>query len=98
MRTTQVLLIDTWGANDRPDMSLTPTPGDQCTQQLAEVNPIGLRPTAAAIDLHARRINDEAFDAALLEEACQPEGVVSCFVAEQDRRASIRSKAATAKV
>jgi hypothetical protein len=66
-------------------MSLTPTPVDQCTQQLAEVNPIGLRLRAAPIDLHARRVNHEAFDATRLEEAREPKGVVSRLVAEYDR-------------
>src|SRR5215470_13316000 len=66
-------------------MSLTPTPSDQRTQQLAEVNPIGLRPTAAPIDLHARRVNHEALDTTGLEEAREPKGVVSRLVAEYDR-------------
>src|SRR5262245_32546305 len=63
-------------------MPLTPTPGDQRTQQLAEVNPICLRPTAAPIDLHARRVNHKALDAARLEEAREPNRIV----AEYDRR------------
>ena len=63
-------------------MSLTPTPGDQRAQQLAEVNPIGLRPTATPIDLHARRVNDEALDATRPEEAREPKRVVSRLVAE----------------
>src|SRR6516225_9905023 len=66
-------------------MSLTPTPSDQCTQQLAEVNPIGLRATAAPIDLHARRVDHEALDATRLQEARQPKGVVARLVAEYDR-------------
>src|SRR5262249_43959241 len=78
--------IDTWDANDRPDMSLTPTPGDQCTQQLAEVNPISLGSTAAPIDLHARRVDDETVDAMRLQEAREPKSVVARLVAEYDRR------------
>src|SRR5215470_6652251 len=66
-------------------MSLTPTPSDQRTQQLAEVNPIGLRPTAAPIDLHARRVNHEALDATRPEEAREPKRVISRLVAEYDR-------------
>src|SRR5262245_47619741 len=31
--------IDSWNTDDRPDMSLTPTPGGQRAQQLREVNP-----------------------------------------------------------
>src|SRR5262249_31968130 len=67
-------------------MSLTPTPGDQCTQQLAEVNPISLRSTAAPIDLHARRVDDETVDAMRLQEAREPKSVVARLVAEYDRR------------
>src|SRR5262245_46534378 len=67
-------------------MSLTPTPGDQRTQQLAKVNPIGLRSTAAPIDLHARRVNHQAVDAARLQEAREPKSVVARLVAEYDRR------------
>src|SRR5262249_52254945 len=67
-------------------MSLTPTPGDQCTQQLAEVNPISLRSTAAPIDLHARRVDDETVDAMPLQEACEPKSVIARLVAEYDRR------------
>src|SRR5262245_56555339 len=66
-------------------MSLTRTPSDQCAQQLAEVNPIGLRPTATPIDLHARRVNHEALDATRLQEAREPKRVVSRLVAEYDR-------------
>src|SRR5262247_2176534 len=66
-------------------MSLTRTPGDQRAQQLAEINAIGLRPTAAPIDLHARRVNHEALDATRLEEAREPKGVISRLVAEYDR-------------
>src|SRR5262245_50680210 len=67
-------------------MPLTPTPGDQRTQQLAEVNPIGLRPTAAPIDLHARRVSHKALNAARLEEAREPKRIVARLVAEYDRR------------
>src|SRR5499426_4545452 len=67
-------------------MSLTSTPGDQRTQQLAKVNPISLRPTAAPIDLHARRINHEAVDAPRFQEAREPKSVVARLVAEYDRR------------
>src|SRR5215510_742592 len=66
-------------------MSLTSTPGDQRTQQLAKVNPISLRPTAAPIDLHARRINHEAVDAPRFQEAREPKGIVARLVAEYDR-------------
>src|SRR6516225_8981436 len=66
-------------------MSLTPTPSDQRTQQLAEVNPIGLRSTAAPIDLHARRVDYEAVDATRLQETREPKGVVARLVAEYDR-------------
>src|SRR5262245_8681590 len=85
MGAAQVLFIDAWNANDRPDMSLTPTPGDQRAQQLAKVDPIGFRPTATPIDLHARRVNHEAVDAARLEKAREPKGVVARLVAEYDR-------------
>jgi hypothetical protein len=67
-------------------MSLTPTPGDQRAQQLAEVNPIGLRSAAAPIDLQARRVNHEAVDAMRPEEAREPKGVVARLVAEYHRR------------
>src|SRR5215470_7972536 len=67
-------------------MSLTPTPGDQRTQQLAKVNPISLRSTAAPIDLHARRVNHEAVEATRLQEAREPKSVVARLVAEYDRR------------
>src|SRR5262249_30502943 len=67
-------------------MSLTPTPGDQRTQQLREVDPIALRPTAAPIDLHARRVDYEAVDATRLQEAREPKSVVARLVAEYDRR------------
>src|SRR5215470_7585823 len=67
-------------------MSLTPTPSDQRTQQLAEVNPIGLRPTATPIDLHARRVNDEALNAPRLEKAREPKRIVARLLAENDRR------------
>src|SRR5215813_6880482 len=67
-------------------MSLTPTPGDQCAQQLAKVNPISLRSTAAPIDLHARRVDYKAVDATRLQEAREPKGIVARFVAEYDRR------------
>src|SRR5262249_45594311 len=63
-------------------MSLTPTPGDQRTEQLAKVNPISLHPTAAPIDLHACRVNHEALDATHLEEAREPKGIVARLVAE----------------
>src|SRR5215510_8953915 len=66
-------------------MSLTPTPGDQRAQQLAKVNPIRLRSTAAPIDLHARRVNHEALDATRLQKAREPKRVVSRLVAEYDR-------------
>src|SRR5262249_18525332 len=66
-------------------MSLTSTPGDQRTQQLAKVNPISLRSTAAPIDLHARRINNEAVDAPRFQEAREPKGIVARLVAEYDR-------------
>src|SRR5262245_29527967 len=62
-----------------------PTPGDQRTQQLAEVNPIGLCSTAAPIDLHARRVNHQALDAMRFQEAREPKGVVARLVAEYDR-------------
>src|SRR5262245_12120634 len=81
----QVLLIDTWDANDRPDVSLTATPGDQRTQQLAKVNPISLRSAAAPIDLHARRVNHEAVDATRFQEAREPKSIVARLVAEYDR-------------
>src|SRR5215813_6101239 len=67
-------------------MSLTPTPGDQCAQQLAKVNPISLRSTAAPIDLHARRVDYEAVDATRLQEAREPKSIVARLVAECDRR------------
>src|SRR5262249_48607732 len=79
------LFIDTWGANDRPDMSLASTPGDQRAQQLADVYPISLRPTAAPIDLHARRVNHEALNATRFQEAREPKGIVARLVAEYDR-------------
>src|SRR5262245_38473417 len=66
-------------------MSLTPTPGDQRTQQLPEVNPIGLCSTAAPIDLHARRVNHQVLDAMRFQEAREPKGVVARLVAEYDR-------------
>src|ERR1700730_4437481 len=66
-------------------MPFAPAPGDQRAQQLAEVNPIGLRPTATPIDLHARRVNHEALDATRLEEAREPKGVVARLVAEDGR-------------
>src|SRR5262249_14817153 len=64
----------------------TPTPGDQRTQQLREVDPISLRSTAAPIDLHARRVDYEAVDATRLQEAREPKSVVPRLVAEYDRR------------
>src|SRR5262245_64775442 len=66
-------------------MSLTRTPGDQRTQQLAKVNPISLRSTAAPIDLHARRVNHEAVDATRFQEAREPKRIVARLVAEYDR-------------
>src|SRR5262245_42998689 len=66
-------------------MSLTPTPGGQRAQQLGEVNPIGLCPTATSIDLHARRVNDEALDATRFQETREPKGVVARLIAEYNR-------------
>jgi hypothetical protein len=82
----QVFFIDSWNADDRLNMSLTPTPGGQRAQQLPEIDPIGLRPTATPIDLHARRVNHEALDATRLEEAREPKGVVARLITEYDRR------------
>src|SRR5262249_51597128 len=67
-------------------MSLTPTPGGQSAQQLPEIDPVGLRAPAAAIDLHARRVNHQALDAARLEKAREPKRIVARLVAEYDRR------------
>jgi hypothetical protein len=63
-RAAQVLFIDTWDANDRPNMSLTSTPGDERAQQLAEVYPISLRSMPAPT-----RVNHEAVDATRFQEA-----------------------------
>src|SRR6185436_7490386 len=46
---------------------------------------VGLRPTAAPIDLHTPRVNHEAFDTACLEETCEPKGIVARLVAHDDR-------------
>src|SRR5262245_44276613 len=66
-------------------MSLAPTPGDQRAQQLAKVNPISLRSTAAPIDLHACRVDYEAVDATRLQKAREPKSIVARLVAEYDR-------------
>jgi hypothetical protein len=58
----QILFLDAGDAYQRPDVPLTPAPGDQRSQQHLDVDPIGLNRTPAPIDLEATWVEHKALD------------------------------------
>src|SRR5215467_12959549 len=51
VRAPQILFLDAGNAHQRPNVPLTPAPGDQRSQQHLDVDPIGLNRTLAPLDL-----------------------------------------------
>src|SRR6202165_3743431 len=86
VRASQILLVDTWDAHQRPNMSLAPAPGDQRTQQHLDVDSVGLNSSPAPAYLEAARVDHKALDAAPHKEPRQPERVIAYFVAQGDCR------------
>src|ERR1700730_16720107 len=84
VRASQILLVDTWDAHQRPNMSLAPAPGDQRTQQHLDVDSVGLNSSPAPVYLEAARVDHKALNAAPHEEPRQPERVIAYFVADGD--------------
>src|SRR5713101_3115740 len=84
MRASQILVVDTWDAHQRPNMSLAPAPGDQRTQQHLDVDSVDLNSSPAPVYLEAARVDHKALDAAPHEEPRQPERVIAYFVADGD--------------
>src|ERR1700682_3480808 len=84
VRASQILLVDTWDAHQRPNMSLAPAPGDQRTQQHLDVDSVGLNSSPATVYLKAARVDHKALDAAPHKEPRQPERVIAYFVADGD--------------
>src|SRR5450631_4310946 len=84
VRASQILLVDTWDAHQRPNMSLAPPPGDQRTQQHLDLDSVGLNSAPAPVYLEAARVDHKALDAAPHEEPRQPERVIAYFVADGD--------------
>src|ERR1700682_3220991 len=82
VRASQILLVDTWDAHQRPNMSLAPAPGDQRTQQHLDVDSVGLNSSPAPVYLEAARVDHKALDAAPHKEPRQPERVIAYFVAD----------------
>src|SRR5580704_913921 len=64
MRAPEILLVDIGNADYRPDVAITLAPRDQRPQQHANIDPIRLCSACAPVDLHAGRINHQAFNAA----------------------------------
>src|SRR6516165_5943645 len=50
-----------------------------------DIDPIGLRPALASVNLQTGWVDNQALDAARREEARQPECIVSNLIAEYDR-------------
>src|SRR5229473_2339241 len=86
VRASQILLVDTWDAHQRPNMSLAPAPGDQRTQQHLDVDSVGFNASPAPVDLEAARVDHKTLDAAPHKEPRQPERVIAYFVAQGDSR------------
>src|SRR5215467_323570 len=86
VRAPQILFLDAGNAHQRPNVPLTPAPGDQRSQQQLDVDPIGLNRTSAPVDLEAARVEHKALDAARFKKSRQPECVVADFIADRDRR------------
>src|ERR1700758_1683769 len=63
VRVSQVFLLDRWYAHNGPNMPLATAPGAQSTQQLLEVDTIGLHPPGAPLDFQTTRVDDEALNA-----------------------------------
>ena len=69
-----------------PDAPLPCGVAEQHRQELPDVEPIGLRPPPAPIDLDARGIDHQIRDALRGERAVQPEAIAPGFVAAQHSR------------
>src|SRR5688500_9549654 len=72
--------------NDAPDSLLTRVSADEHAHQLARIEPIGLCPALAAVDLDARGVDNAIGDPATHEVAMEPKAVASRFVTAPDWR------------
>src|SRR5947208_9505950 len=62
-------------------MAVTAVDGHKGAQKSQRVDPVGLHPTRASIDLQAGRVKYPALDTNLGQRACQPEAVISRLIA-----------------
>ena len=84
MQLPAVLILGRGRMDDGPDLLLAVVPTHKHTHELDGVEAVGLGSALAAIDLDARRIDDEVLDAVSPEEAIEPEAVASGFVTGDD--------------
>jgi hypothetical protein len=76
-----VFLVHAGHPHDTPHLPLTCHVTQQHREELVDIEPIGLRPALAPIDLNTGGIDDVVLDAMRYQGAVQPESVPARLVA-----------------
>jgi hypothetical protein len=88
-----VFLLHARHADYTPHLLLACDEAQQHRQELADIEPIGLRPALAPIDLNTGGIDDVVLDAMCYQGAVQPEPVAASLIAAHDARVLRQAKA-----
>src|SRR5215468_3181412 len=93
MELPAVFLLDAGHPHHTPHLLLACAVAQQHRQELADIEPISLRPALAPIDFNAGGVDDVIVDAMRHQGAVEPEAVAASFVTAHDARVLRQAKA-----